>query len=133
MSPTQRKAIEDARNAFRRAACAINCSDTLWLFEQVDDALRAALAETEEPVAWYRPSEEGYDSAFRDHATVVGCTGNKWEGWIPLYAHPPRREPLTEEEIRRLYRKAWTPESEADEVLAFARAIERAHGVGGDE
>jgi chromosome segregation ATPase len=41
-----------------------------------------------EPVAWMRPSEEGYDSAFRDHSTVMLCTGNDWGGWIPLYAHP---------------------------------------------
>ena len=41
-----------------------------------------------EPVAWMRPSEEGYDSAFRDHSTVKFCTGNDWDGWIPLYTHP---------------------------------------------
>jgi hypothetical protein len=22
----------------------------------------------------------------------VACDGNKWEGWLPLYTHPPRRE-----------------------------------------
>jgi len=38
-----------------------------------------------DPVAWMRPSEEGYDSAFRDNSTVVECTGNKCEGWFPLY------------------------------------------------
>ena len=47
---------------------------------------RTALGEKVEPVAWYRPSEEGYDSAFRDHSNVVACAGNKWEGWIPLYS-----------------------------------------------
>lgn len=63
-------------------------------------ALRAALAEAEapkaEPVAWYHPSGEGYDSAFRDHRTVMACTGGDWSEWIPLYTHPP--EPV-----------AWTP------------------------
>jgi hypothetical protein len=49
----------------------------------------------QEPVAWMRPSDEGYDSAFRDHSTVRTCTGNKWEGWIPLYTHPaPQQEPV---------------------------------------
>jgi hypothetical protein len=58
-----------------------------------------------EPVAWMHPSGEGYDSAFRDHRTVVACTGNKWEGWIPLYTEPeaphPQREqePMTPREI----------------------------------
>ena len=128
-----REAAEKALEALELAIHTTYSDMVLERCNEADKALRTALAEAEEPVAWYRPSEEGYDSAFRDHATVVACTGNKWEGWIPLYTHPPRREPLTEEEIRRLYRKAWTPESEADEVLAFARAVERAHGVGGDE
>jgi len=54
--------------------------------EEAIAALKAELAKPEpEPVAWMRPSEEGYDSAFRDNSTVVECTGNKWEGWFPLY------------------------------------------------
>jgi hypothetical protein len=53
-------------------------------------ALREALAQpAQEPVAWMRPSEEGYDSAFRDHSTVMACTGNPWTGWAPLYTTPP--------------------------------------------
>ena len=53
-------------------------------------ALREALAAPEpEPVAWYLPSPDGDDSIFRDHRTVVACTGNKWEGFLPLYAAPP--------------------------------------------
>ena len=55
----------------------------------------------QEPVAWMRPSDEGYDSAFRDHSTVVVCTGNPWTGWIPLYTAPPQRTRvvLTDEQI----------------------------------
>lgn len=41
-----------------------------------------------EPVAWYLPADGGDDSMFRDHATVQACTGNKWEGWRPLYTTP---------------------------------------------
>lgn len=52
--------------------------------------LRSALAAPmPEPVAWYLPSSDGDDSIFRDHRTVVACTGNKWEGFLPLYAAPP--------------------------------------------
>lgn len=53
----------------------------------------------QEPVAWIRPSDEGYDSAFRDHSTIVSCTGNDWKGWKPLYAAPippTEVEPATE-------------------------------------
>ena len=55
----------------------------------------------------------------------------------PLYTHPPRREwrGLTDEEIRDLW--SWSATSEAERTAttqqhAFARAIERAHGIGGD-
>lgn len=160
--------------------------------------LRAALAEADEPVAWYRPSEEGYDPAFRDHSAVVFCAGNKWEDWIPLFTHPPRREPVAwrTEAARWLRRQAddadwdsehtgWanparhipatlrriaddleaeqeaapygldcSPETrrepltddfalalwgakydglDDEEVLDYCRAVERAHGIGGDE
>jgi hypothetical protein len=66
-------------------------------------ALEAALEQPEqqaEPVAWMRPSEEGYDSAFRDHHTIVTCAGNPWTGWIPLYTAPPQRpwQGLTDED-----------------------------------
>ena len=80
--------------------------------------LEAALAEPEqEPVAWMRPSEEGYDSSFRDHATVVMCTGNKWEGWVPLYTQPPSRKwvGLTGEDISQ-----WIEEEH--DVLRWAEA-----------
>ena len=57
----------------------------------------------QEPVAWMRPSEEGYDSAFRDHRTVMICTGNPWTGWIPLYTAPPQRTwiGLTDDQINQ--------------------------------
>jgi len=57
--------------------------------------------ESQEPVAWMRPSEEGYDSAFRDHRTVISCTEGNWIDWIPLYTHPPQ-EPVDYEELAAL-------------------------------
>ena len=54
---------------------------------------RGAAQAAPEPVAWYRPSPDGDDSIFRDHRTVVACTGNKWEGFLPLYAAAPPAAP----------------------------------------
>lgn len=79
----------------------------------------------DEPKAWMHPSGEGYDSAFRDHRTVMACTGNKWEGWVPLYTNPPQRKPLTDEEI-------WACLPKDPDEMAFARAIEAAHGIKGE-
>lgn len=54
----------------------------------------------QEPVAWYLPSEDGYDSCFRDHRTITSCTGNPWAGWIPLYAAPPAVQAVDLEQFR---------------------------------
>lgn len=49
---------------------------------------------------------------------------------VPLYTHPqPKRKPLTGERIAAIYRSVWTAHDEADEVMAFARAIEAAHDI----
>jgi hypothetical protein len=56
-----------------------------------------------------------------DHSCPLGT---------PLYFHlPPQRKPLTDEEIYRLYSEPCTDA----EMVAFARAIERAHGIGGGD
>lgn len=46
--------------------------------------------------------------------------------WTPLYTTPPTRETLSEDEVWRIY-------DEGDNVssaLEFARAVEKAHGIG---
>ena len=49
-----------------------------------------------------------------------------------VYAPQPKREPLTDEEIAELMMKHWGCASIAPRnAPAFARAIERAHGIGG--
>jgi hypothetical protein len=100
-------------------------------------AIQEALAQpapVQEPVAWMRPSEEGYDSAFRDHSTVVVCKGNSWTGWIPLYTTPPaaQRKPLTDEKKTAIAIKAAHFDFLADYVEAITFVIERteaAHGI----
>lgn len=59
-----------------------------------------AEAEKAEPVAWYLPFDDGYDSLFRDHRTVMKYAAGDWSEWIPLYAHPPAALPES---------AAWTP------------------------
>jgi len=111
-------------------------------------ALRAALAETEEPVAW------GYETATGlrlihwldrcdtrqlqndQEAARLYPTGHRvW----PLYAHPPRREPLTMEQLAEIIERGDVAERREDGTgwyvlpYSLARAIERAHGIGGDE
>jgi hypothetical protein len=88
------------------------------------DALRLAIeqAEKQEPVAW-----QWLNTAhFRKKLPKDAERG----AWNALYIAPPQRYPLTEEEIAR----ACLPLGAA--MLSFtevARAIERAHGIGGEE
>ena len=100
-------------------------------FYEAKEALRAALAEPEqEPVAW-RLYKDGELYALKFEAEDRG-PHYRWE---PLYTAPTPRKPLTNAEIWNTYKNLWMfhPAEEprlAGDVLKFARAIERAHGIG---
>jgi hypothetical protein len=49
-----------------------------------------------------------------------------------LSSEPPQRKPLTDEDIAKLMVRTWgfAPQSVQESVQEFARAIERAHGIG---
>jgi hypothetical protein len=95
-------------------------------------ALRLAIeqAEKQEPMAWME-NESFVDS---DNLWDVRVTFNQDGSGIPLYTAPPQRQPLTEEEMLEILvgidaeTKRLPPG-----MKAFARAIERAHGIGGKE
>ena len=94
-------------------------------FEAIE-ALRTALAQPEqEPVAWW----DGKESVVFMHDEIY--TPNWTDYWTrPLYTHPPQRKPLTEDEIAEICMDCSlvTPSD-----IYFARAIEKAHGIGGEE
>ena len=87
-------------------------------------ALRAALAQPEqEPVAWLRQ---------RDNTLAVNDGGLFGSDWTPLYAHPPQRKPLTDDEIELAYRKIWRDLQNgfsADWIEAGIRYAEKVHGI----
>ena len=102
--------------------------DAAELLEQLTEN---AEPEADKPVAWYHPSEDGYDSNFRDHEVVKSCTGNPWTGWIPLYTRPePARKPMTEEEMRKGSGEWAHLHNIFEEGIRFA---EKHHGIGGDD
>ena len=58
--------------------------------------------------------------------SIAGCT------LVPLYPAPPQRKPLTREQAIAL----WADKSDGPSngvIVSFARAIERAHGIGGSD
>ena len=129
-----------------------------WNVDRLDEAIQAGLKaikelESQEPVGWHLiealyPQGERLDIRMGDGSILCNllpqADGDLWwegsgtgEKFIdPVYAdvthwrihsntHPPQRKPLTDEEIYELYSE---PRSDA-EMLAFARAIEAAHGI----
>lgn len=104
-------------------------------------ALRTAIAEAEkqEPVAWANINKHG----------DITHTNNKRMPWskTPLYTTPPaapvkdclttqtsaQRQPLTDEQIREFYGDNNNFEITGPYVIAFARAIEAAHGITGEK
>ena len=82
----------------------------------------------------YIPNGDGYNSEFaNDLAEAVEYLSQDEQepvAWLithhenpPLYARPPKRQPLSTEQIRDLLRQA-------DTGLYFAKLIEKSHGIG---
>jgi len=88
--------------------------------------------ESDEPVAWYHPSGDGYDSNFRDHEVVKACTGNPWTGWIPLYIRPESaRKPMSLDECLKRWEVAKMMYGFTDNstFIAGVRFAEKHHGI----
>ena len=80
--------------------------------------LRQAIAELEkqEPVGYFKREGDVWFQYYEDYPVLSELTA--------LYTHPqPKREPLTDEEIERIYNRY------GGEMTNCARAIERAHGI----
>ena len=97
------------------------------------EKLRAALAQPiispeikgdkAEPVAYlWQHSETGRTRIIEKDQ--VWTASNPWKRVGPLYLHPPQRKPLTDEEIAKIDWK------DGETLHDFARAIEKAHGIG---
>jgi hypothetical protein len=124
------------REAAQQALEALEANRANWK-EKTDAivALRTALAEPEqEPVAWrYELAtaifESGEYSGWRcTISEKEPCAPeNSIRNLQPLYTHPPQRKPLTDEEMKRV-----CAETFSYDPYVIARAIERAHGIGGE-
>lgn len=76
-----------------------------------------------------------YDSPYGLHREFYPreYNGMKPSRTVPLYTAPPPRKPLTDEKVCDLWSWSMTTEAERTATTqqhAFARAIERAHGIG---
>lgn len=144
MSEALRKAAEQAHDVLEQLR-DLSPKQTVALF-----ALRAALAEPDqsEPVVYqYRwtnpghrqnlhPSETEWQPVKLLHCKTIPEEAAQLERYTydgkptyevrKLYAAPPRREPLSDEELTRIGKCYLT-----SQWIRFARAIEAAHGITG--
>lgn len=111
--------ILDAYEALRAALA----EDAMQRLTDVQQEMEATCQECRqvEPVAWINyNAATGCETIDRDCHSELAST--------PLYATPPsQRKPLTDEQISEIFI------SHGRDKETFARAIERAHGIGGEE
>ena len=100
------------------------------LIEEVED-LRAYVEQSLKPVAWiftwYEIAKDRHVRRIIDFEERPNIPGYEL---IPLYTHPPQRKPLTNEELDAL---AIDEDGLPNSHFEFARAIEKAHGIGSEE
>jgi hypothetical protein len=130
-TPSLRDAAQDVLNLWCMNATELKINSAM---NALRSALAAEQAQEQTPVAWMHPTQPrnivkllGHMSAFEAEQKLV---------WIPLFAHPaPAQTPMREEEIVAAWNKAIVDSSllGVTDVMLFARAVERHHGIGGKE
>jgi hypothetical protein len=117
------------REAAQQALEALEYKGNIWHMdcplEAAITALKAALEQPEqEPVAWIQSNH--LQLAQRGPFSCRVEPTQRHPDFVPLYTHPPRRKPLSNEELDRLWREPMSADWEHRE---FARAVEAAHGI----
>jgi len=127
MSPDELRALADAlepMSAAPRFDCLPVVEFCAWLRQCAE----------QRPVAYKHTEPDGSVAYFgADEAPCEKC--------VPLYAAPaapqaePKREPLSDDDINKIAWKQnlWTDGMIEFSFLAFAREVERAHGIGGSD
>lgn len=98
------------------------------LREHVEGAGVQGQADQEQAIAWLITHHENQP------VLTFNSSDYQSERFIktPLYAHPPKREPLSDSVIERIIFD-WDDAEEEMDLVEFARAIEAAHSITGDE
>ena len=101
-------------------------SDWLLLRLEAIELLAQPEQPEQEPVAWMLIDKETGARIPKAYKPEHGVNKDRWELY-PLFASPPTREPLSDEEICEiLIKKEWRG------FVELVRIIEKAHGIGGE-
>ena len=131
--------LEVAKHALEAMEDAMYRADTHEFYD-AKESLRYAIEQAEqaeqEPVAWMFQHEETGRTMCVDAQQVEWGfeKGNpRLKKIAPLYTAPTPRKPLTDEEIDRVTDQQWAQNNHKPIYAAhraYARALERAHGIG---
>ena len=111
--PVTDKSTEAAMAVMPNGVCVSN------VYDAYEEGRKSVMVE-QEPVAWMQDSIELY--VLEEKSAIRGYV-------IPLYTAPPKREPLSDEEIHKLSLENF--KGLLSDRINFARAIEKAHGITG--
>jgi hypothetical protein len=106
--------------------------DGRWIrYEDHLQAIAKAEAGKQEPVAWRKqvnPTEYNYCDDMTDFPTHENF------GWKPLYDHPPQRQPLTDEQRKRILNDNTVLgyHGEYFDAWGIIDDVEAAHGIKGE-
>lgn len=109
----------------------VNGKRSAVLTAMMNSRTKAARAEAEEPVAWAYINSDGECEEIE-----YGRYSEADDSCIThLYTHPPRRVPLTEDEIIDILQRLHERSGGLHNYYLHAIKVikERAHGIGGDE
>ena len=94
------------------------------VYDAYEEGRKSVMSE-QEPVAWHYIYDDGI--TVRERVTECMPLGKHYTV-TPLYTSPPKREPLSDENVCEiLLKKEWTG------FVDLVRIIEKAHGIGGEE
>ena len=110
---------------------ARNTHPLLWEARLLVDCQPQPAAQ-QEPLFWYRPRSDGlYEGPI--HNAQIERARKESGGWVPLYTQAGERKPLTDEQINDFVRRvtgiAGGRSLIGEQVTAFARIVEAAHGI----
>ena len=122
--PVTDKPTETAMAVMPNGVCVSN------VYDAYEEGRKSVMSE-QEPVAWMydHQLEVGYDK-YTEVNIIETCArnleSNNCINIRPLYLAPPKQEPLSDEEIVKL----WANKSPANE-FECVRLVEKEHGIGG--
>jgi len=106
--------------------------NTGWLNHELSCEVEAILAQPEqeqEPVAW--KVIDGTNGEFMFSRVKPMERNYKFDVVIPLYTAPPKREPLTRQQISEGNQSMFN--ATRDAFVKGVKFAEKAHGIGGEE